>query len=68
MADKVPHGLDPDVLKRTSTVEVDTFNIEKMKHQANVKSFSFYSDEPPWMNGDDRHPYPLDYLTAAIGM
>lgn len=32
------------------------------------RSFTFYSDEPAELAGDDAHPYPLDYLTAAIGL
>ena len=65
---EVAPGLDPDVLQRVVTVEADTVHLEKMKHQATVHNFTFYSDEPPRMAGDDQHPYPLDYLTAAIGM
>lgn len=65
---QVAPGLDPDVLKRVVTVEVDTTHIEKMKHRADMHGFTFYSDEPARMNGDDNHPYPLDYFTAAIGM
>ncbi len=65
---KVAPGLDPNVLHRVVTVEADTVHIEKMKHQATVHGFTFYSDEPARLSGDDEHPYPLDYFTAAIGM
>ena len=61
-------GLDPDVRKRVVTVEAVTTNIGKMKHSATVHGFEFHSDEPPEMWGDNEHPYPLDYLTAAIGL
>ena len=65
---KVAPGLDPDVLHRVVTVEADTVHIEKMKHQATVHGFTFYSDEPASLEGDNQHPYPLDYFSAAIGM
>ncbi len=74
---QLPRGLDPDILERVVTVEVDSENIEKMLHRAVVhgqrdgqarRSFSFFSDEPAELAGDDLHPYPLDYLTAAIGL
>lgn len=75
--EELPRGLDPDVLERVVTVEVDTENLEKMLHRATVhgqrdgvsrRSFTFYSDEPAELEGDDQHPYPLDYLAAAIGL
>jgi hypothetical protein len=61
-------GLDPDVLRRVVTVEADTEHIEKMRHRADVRQFTFYSDEPPELGGDEQHAFPLDYLTAAIGL
>lgn len=61
-------GLDPDVLRRVVTVEADTEHIEKMKHRADVRQFTFYSDEPPSLGGDEQHAFPLDYLTAAVGL
>lgn len=61
-------GLDPDVRERVVTVEAETVNLRKMQHSARVHGFEFTSDEPPEMWGDDEHPYPLDYLTAAIGL
>jgi hypothetical protein len=50
------------------TVEADTEHIVKMKHRADVRQFTFYSDEPPSLGGDEQHAFPLDYLTAAIGL
>jgi hypothetical protein len=61
-------GLDPDVLRRVVTVEADTEHIEKMKHRADVRQFTFHSDEPPSLGGEEQHPFPLDYFTAAIGL
>lgn len=61
-------GLDPDVLRRVVTVEASAEQIEKMKHRADVRQFTFYSDEPPSLGGDEQHPFPLDYFTAAIGL
>ncbi len=61
-------GLDPDVRKRVVTVEAVTTNLGRMQHSARVHGFEFRSDEPPEMMGEDEHPYPLDYLTAAIGL
>ncbi len=68
MESRIAAGLDPNILHRVVTVEADTVHVEKMKHRATVHGFTFYSDEPSTMEGEDQHPYPLDYLTAAIGM
>ena len=61
-------GLDPDVLRRVVTVEAETVHIERMRHEARVHGFTFQSDEPEDLGGDDADPYPLDYLTAAVGL
>ena len=66
--EKLPPGLDPDILHRVVTVEAETVHIEKMKHQATVHGFTFYSDEPDTLGGDDQYPYPLHYLAAAVGL
>jgi hypothetical protein len=69
MSDSKPApGLDPDILHRALTVEAETVHIDNMKHQASVHGFTFFSDEPPTLEGDDEYPYPLDYLTASIGL
>jgi hypothetical protein len=67
MSDKIPDGLDPAIRHRVVTIEAHTENIRKMQHRATCGRFEFRSDEPPVMDGDDEHPTPLDYLTAAIG-
>lgn len=70
----VPPGVDPDVLERIVSVEAVTVNLGGMLHEASVQrsdgsmTFTFRSDEPPGMTGDDEHPYPLHYFTAAIGL
>lgn len=61
-------GLDPNVQERTVILEAETRHIAKMKHEANIHGFTFWSDEPERMSGDNEHPYPLDYFTAAIGL
>lgn len=61
-------GLDPKILKRVVTVEAETTHIQGMTHEARSHGFMFRSDEPPELAGDDEHPAPLDYLTAAIGL
>lgn len=66
--DQLPPGLDPDILERVVTVEAETEHIGKMKHKATAHGFTFYSDEPDALGGDDEHPYPLHYLAAAIGL
>ena len=66
--EKIAPGLDPAILHRVVTVEAETVHIGKMKHQATVHGFTFHSDEPAILEGDDEHPYPLDYLTAAVGL
>jgi len=49
-------------------VEATAEHLEKMLHRADVKQFTFHSDEPAGLGGDDNHPYPLDYFTAAIAL
>jgi hypothetical protein len=66
--DQLPEGLDPDILHRVVSVEVDVRHIDKMKHEASVRGLRFLSDEPESLGGEDEHPYPLDYFTAAIGL
>lgn len=65
--ERVPSGLDPDIRRREVVQEADTENLEKMLHRATVREFTFDSDEPPELGGDDNHPRPLDYLIAAVG-
>ena len=70
MADEdrpLPPGLDPDVLHRSITHDAMTVNLRDMLHEANVRKFTFHSDEPPDLGGDDEHPRPLDFLLAAAG-
>lgn len=64
----LPPGLDPDILHRVVTVEVETEHMRNMQHEAAVHGFTFRSDEPDTLGGGDDHPYPLDYFTAAIGL
>ncbi len=61
-------GLDPKVLHRDVVVEVTTEHLGKLLHKAQVHDFTFYSDEPESLGGEDEHPYPLDYFTAAVGL
>jgi hypothetical protein len=65
---QLPEGLDPDILERVVTVDADTVHIDKMRHEATVHGFTFSSDEPESLGGDDQYPYPLDYFTAAVGL
>lgn len=70
----VPPGVDPDILKRLVTIEAATVHLDGIQHEASVHSkdgeltFTFRSDEPPELIGEDEHPYPLHYFTAAIGL
>lgn len=66
--EQLPPGLDPDILERVVTVEAETEHIRRMRHRATVHGFTFYSDEPDTLGGEDQHPYPLDYLAAAVGL
>lgn len=61
-------GLDPDVLKRVVTIEADAVHLEKMKHEAHSHGFTFFSDEPARMGGDEEFPYPLHYFTAGVAL
>ncbi|MFP3913945.1 MAG: hypothetical protein ACLFWM_03650 [Actinomycetota bacterium] len=66
--ERIPPGVDPDILHRVVTVEAVTENLEGMRHEASVRQFRFISDEPEEMTGTDQDPAPLDYFTAALGL
>lgn len=63
----IPSGLDPDVLHRSVTHEGLMVNLHDMLHKGSVRQFTFHSDEPPELGGQDEHPRPLDYLLAGVG-
>lgn len=65
---ELPPGVDPDVLHRVVTVTAETQNVDGMEHHAQVRQFTFISDEPEAMSGTDEAPAPLDYFTAAVGL
>jgi hypothetical protein len=65
---RLPPGVDPDILHRVVTVKAETHNLAGMEHQAQVRQFTFISDEPENMTGTDEAPAPLDYFTAAVGL
>jgi hypothetical protein len=64
----LPEGLDPDILHRVVTNTATVVNLHDMTHEARVRDFTFRSDEPPDLAGEDLHPRPLEYLSAAIGL
>lgn len=66
--DSLPPGLDPDILHRVVTIEVETEHLSGMRHEARVRQFEFVSDEPAEMAGTDEDPAPLDYFAGAIGL
>ncbi|MFQ5914309.1 MAG: hypothetical protein ACE5JS_14105 [Nitrospinota bacterium] len=51
----------------TKTIPVDIVNLEKQLHEATQGKFTWCSDEPPRLGGEENHPQPLTYLTAGIG-
>ena len=61
-------GLDPKILHREVEVVANAEHVGKMLHRARVHDFIFHSDEPATLGGENEHPYPLDYFTAAIGL
>jgi len=61
-------GLDPKVLHREVVVETSAEHVGNMLHSAHVHGFTFFSDEPETLGGENGHPYPLDYFTAAVGL
>jgi hypothetical protein len=52
---------------RRNTITVDVENKENQLHEARREKFTWFSDEPPRLGGDDNHPQPLTYLTGGIG-
>ena len=65
--ERPPSGLDPRISHREVSLEAEVVRVEKMRHLATVEGFTFESDEPPELGGDDRHPHPLHYVAAAVG-
>ncbi len=60
-----------DAQKRLSqgfSMEADVAWLENpMKKEAHIRGFTFISDEPEFMGGENSAPSPLAYFTAAIG-
>ena len=70
MPSDIPHSVHGDDLpQRTTkrTLAVDCEHVEKMLHKGTRNQFTFYSDEPERMGGDNNYPAPLTYITAGIG-
>jgi hypothetical protein len=65
---EIPEGLDPAVTHREVIVEANVEHLEKMLHRADVRDFTFRSDEPATLGGESQHPYPLDYFTASVAL
>lgn len=66
----VPHEVFGDDLPKATmrkTLTVEITNLEKQLHEAREGKFTWASDEPPSLGGDDNHPQPLTYVTAGIG-
>jgi uncharacterized OsmC-like protein len=49
-----------------ATLRLHAAHLGGMHHRATIDGFTIESDEPPALGGEDAHPKPLDYLTAAI--
>lgn len=49
------------------TIEVDCEHKEKMRHEGRRGKFTWYSDEPPRIGGEDNHPQPLSYIAGGVG-
>jgi uncharacterized OsmC-like protein len=64
-------GLDPSVRSRQFTLVAETEHVRNMQHRARIsefgREFEIMSDEPDVLGGDNEHPTPLEYLSAAIG-
>ena len=58
---ELPRGL------MKSTIAIDCEHIEKMLHKGEKGEFTFFSDEPPSLEGDNKHPSPLTYIASGIG-
>ncbi|MFQ5691872.1 MAG: hypothetical protein ACE5IM_02345 [Nitrospinota bacterium] len=67
----IPHSVFGEELPKETrrfTQVVDCENKEKMLHEARQGRFTWHSDEPPRLGGDDNHPQPLAYLASGIGL
>lgn len=63
---KLP-DIPAEVRGKTYTMSADVATVEKQLKVARFRNFEFYSDEPPWLGGEDQYPQPLTYLAAAVG-
>ena len=66
----IPQDVFGEELPKTTmqqTISVDVRNREKQLHEAHEGKFTWCSDEPPHLGGDDNHPQPLTYIAAGIG-
>ena len=70
MPSDIPQSVQGEELPKgvtRRTVAVDCEHVEKMLHKGTREKFTFYSDEPERMGGDDNYPPPLTYITGGIG-
>ena len=52
---------------KTITMWADVNSVENQQKVARFRDFEIMCDEPHWLGGEDQHPQPLTYLTAAVG-
>jgi hypothetical protein len=69
--DVVDHSRLPDLAperrRKVITMGTDVAALDKQLKVARSRDFEFHCDEPEWLGGEDQHPQPLIYLTAAVG-
>jgi uncharacterized OsmC-like protein len=51
----------------TMSAVMRTLKLDGQLKSARYRHFEFFSDEPPFIGGDDEYPQPLTYLVAGIG-
>jgi uncharacterized OsmC-like protein len=70
MPSDIPHNIIGNELPKgliRSTISVDCEHIEKMLHKGHKGEFTFFSDEPASLGGEDKYPSPLTYIASGIG-
>ena len=70
MPSEIPQNILGKELPRglmRSTITVDCEHIEKMLHKGKKGEFTFFSDEPSSLGGENKYPSPLAYIASGIG-
>ena len=68
-------AVEPQTANRTSMtdpvrhfpIQVELRHVGGVSHEARWNDFKFFSDEPPHLGGEDKHPIPIAYFAGSVG-